>query len=132
MAVSLGYRLNILGFLSGKELQADGDANAGLLDQRAAIEWVQRHISRFGGDPDTITIDGESAGGASVVMQVVAYGGENPPWQRDCEISVCCAGSKPVPFQRAIAQSIGYGPTATAEEAEEMFRKMMFTPDIVQ
>lgn len=57
-------------------MQADGDANSGLLDQRAAIEWVQRHIARFGGDPDTITIDGESAGGASVVMQVVAYGGK--------------------------------------------------------
>ncbi|KIP02556.1 hypothetical protein PHLGIDRAFT_44347, partial [Phlebiopsis gigantea 11061_1 CR5-6] len=107
VAVSLGYRLNVFGFLSGKELQADGDANAGLLDQRAAIEWVQRHISRFGGDPETITIDGESAGGASVVMQVVAYG-----------------GAKPVPFQRAIAQSIGYGPTATAEEAEEMFQNV--------
>lgn len=77
VAVSLGYRLNVLGFLSGKEVQADGDANAGLLDQRAAIEWVQRNIARFGGDPETITIDGESAGGASVVMQVVAYGGES-------------------------------------------------------
>ena len=75
VAVSLGYRLNLLGFLSSKELQADGDANAGLLDQRAAIEWVQRNIAQFGGDPDTITIDGESAGGASVVMQVVAFGG---------------------------------------------------------
>ena len=76
VAVSVGYRLNVLGFLSSQELQANGDANAGLLDQRAGIEWVQRHIAQFGGDPDTITIDGESAGGASVVMQVVAYGGE--------------------------------------------------------
>lgn len=75
VAVSLGYRLGLLGFLSGNELQADGDANAGLLDQRAAIGWVQRNIARFGGDPDTITIDGESAGGASVIMQVVSYGG---------------------------------------------------------
>lgn len=78
ITVSMGYRLNVLGFLSGKEVQADGDANAGLLDQRAAIEWVQRHIASFGGDPNTITIDGESAGGASVVMQVVAYGGRFP------------------------------------------------------
>ena len=76
IAVSVGYRLNVLGFLSGKELQVDGDANAGVLDQRAAIEWVQRNVARFGGDPDTITIDGESAGGASIVMQVVAYGGK--------------------------------------------------------
>lgn len=75
VAVSMGYRLNVLGFLSGPEVQADGDANAGLLDQRAALEWIQRHISKFGGDPNQVTIDGESAGGASVVMQIVAFGG---------------------------------------------------------
>ena len=75
IGVNIAYRLNVLGFLSGSEIQADGNANAGLLDQRAALEWVQRHISKFGGDPDTVTIAGESAGGASVVMQIVAYGG---------------------------------------------------------
>ncbi len=76
IAVSMGYRLSIFGFLSSKEVAADGDFNAGLLDQRAALEWVQRHISQFGGDPEEVTIAGESAGGASVVMQIVAYGGE--------------------------------------------------------
>lgn len=75
VAVSMGYRLNVLGFLSGAEIYTDGDANAGLLDQRAALDWIQRHISKFGGDPGTVTIDGESAGGASVLMQIVAYGG---------------------------------------------------------
>lgn len=54
----------------------DGNLNAGLLDQRAGLEWVQRHISRFGGDPDNVSISGESAGGASMMMQTVAYGGQ--------------------------------------------------------
>lgn len=75
VAVNFGYRLNVMGFLSSTELLAEGSANGGILDQRAALDWVQRHISKFGGNPDEVTIDGESAGAASVVMQVVAFGG---------------------------------------------------------
>lgn len=75
VGVSIAYRLNLLGFLAGTSVRRDGDLNAGLLDQRAALEWIQRHIARFGGDPDQVTIDGESAGGASIVMQIVAFGG---------------------------------------------------------
>ncbi|THV06827.1 hypothetical protein K435DRAFT_644905 [Dendrothele bispora CBS 962.96] len=44
--------------------------NVGLHDQRAGLEWVQRHITKFGGDPDNVSIYRESAGGASMVMQV--------------------------------------------------------------
>jgi hypothetical protein len=76
VAVSIAYRLGPLGFLASSILKADGDLNAGLLDQRAGLEWVQRHISAFGGDPEKVTIYGESAGGASVVMQITAYGGK--------------------------------------------------------
>ncbi|KAL5498324.1 hypothetical protein ACEPAH_2466 [Sanghuangporus vaninii] len=107
VGVSIAYRLNLLGFLAGTSVRRDGDLNAGLLDQRAALEWIQRHIARFGGDPDQVTIDGESAGGASIVMQIVAFG-----------------GSKPVPFKRGIAQSIGYGPTPTADQAETVFQNV--------
>jgi carboxylesterase type B len=75
IGVSITYRLGIFGFLGGSQVSKDGDLNAGLLDQRAALEWIQRHISSFGGDPENVTISGESAGGASVIMQTVAYGG---------------------------------------------------------
>lgn len=67
--VSLNYRLGALGFLSGKSLKAAGGvANAGLYDQRLAIEWVAKYIHLFGGDPNQVTIIGESAGGESTDM----------------------------------------------------------------
>ena len=58
--VQAQYRLGMFGFLGGTELRKDGDLNAGLLDQRAALEWVQRHIDKFGGDPSKVTILGIS------------------------------------------------------------------------
>ncbi|MBW2413250.1 MAG: carboxylesterase/lipase family protein [Deltaproteobacteria bacterium] len=63
VVVTINYRLGALGFL---DLAEDGDANAGLLDQIAALEWVRDNIARFGGDPGNVTIFGESAGGMSV------------------------------------------------------------------
>ena len=77
VGVGISYRLNALGFLSGSAVAKNGDFNAGLLDQRVALEWVQRHIGKFGGDPERVMIMGESAGGASVVMQTVAYAGKS-------------------------------------------------------
>jgi hypothetical protein len=56
VAVNIQYRLGLLGFLASSTIMSDGVANAGLQDQRAAFEWVQRHISSFGGDPNHVTI----------------------------------------------------------------------------
>ncbi|QCQ90031.1 carboxylesterase/lipase family protein [Rhodococcus sp. SGAir0479] len=67
--VSVNYRLGALGFLDFREFStADRpfDANLGLRDQVAALEWVQRNIAAFGGDPGNVTVFGESAGGTSV------------------------------------------------------------------
>lgn len=63
--VSLQYRLGAFGFLSGSEVKENGQANVGLLDQRSALNWVQRNIRAFGGDPAKVTIIGGSAGGSS-------------------------------------------------------------------
>lgn len=63
--VSTQYRLGAYGFLSSAEVRENGQANAGLLDQRSALQWVQRNIRAFGGDPAQVTIIGGSAGGGS-------------------------------------------------------------------
>ena len=69
VVVTLNYRLGPFGFLHLADLfgpQFAGSGNAGILDQVAALEWVRESIAAFGGDPDHVTIFGESAGANSV------------------------------------------------------------------
>src|SRR5690606_34395309 len=71
VVVSINYRLGALGWLAHPELSAESpdnvSGNYGLLDQIEALRWVQRNIAAFGGDPDNVTIAGESAGALSVM-----------------------------------------------------------------
>jgi para-nitrobenzyl esterase len=91
IVVTFNYRLGILGFFAHPALDAEGhlNANYGLMDQQFVLQWVQRNIAAFGGDPDRVTIFGESSGGLSVYSQLA---------------SPTAAGL----FQRAIAQSGAY------------------------
>ncbi|XP_070763399.1 cocaine esterase-like [Enoplosus armatus] len=66
VVVPIQYRLGLLGFLSTGDEHMSG--NFGLLDQIQALRWIQQHIHNFGGDPDLVTIFGESAGGISVSL----------------------------------------------------------------
>ncbi len=70
VVVNLGYRLGVFGYLANEELMAESPngttGNYGLLDQIKALEWVQKNVAAFGGDPDNVTVAGESAGSASV------------------------------------------------------------------
>lgn len=75
IVVTVNYRLNLFGFLAHPELtreQPDAPANFGLLDQQAGIKWVIRNIKEFGGDPENITIAGQSAGGGSVMAHLTS------------------------------------------------------------
>lgn len=75
VVVSVNYRLNVFGFLAHPELtaqQPEAPSNFGHLDQQAGTRWVQRNIAAFGGDPNQITIGGQSAGGLSVSAQLTS------------------------------------------------------------
>lgn len=103
--VSLNYRLGAFGWLSGPTLQSDGTANAGLYDQRLALQWVQDNIHTFGGDPNRVTVIGESAGGGSIMHQITAFGGLKGP----------------APFQQAVLQSAAFQNIASNFEQETTF-----------
>ncbi|MFG3547566.1 carboxylesterase/lipase family protein [Streptomyces sp. NPDC047725] len=101
MVVTINYRLGAFGFLTVPGLRAP--ANLGLLDQQAALRWVERNAAAFGGDPDNVTLMGQSGGGYSVCAQMVSPGARGL-------------------FDKAIVQSAGcVGPDGsfTRERAEE-------------
>lgn len=103
------------GFLSGPTFNSEGGtSNLGLHDQRFALEWVQQYIHLFGGDPNHVTIIGESAGGGSVMHQITAYGGLKGP----------------VPFQQAISQSPGYQMTPSAYHQESIYQEFLSAADV--
>ncbi|KAF9262430.1 carboxylesterase [Marasmius fiardii PR-910] len=72
------YRTNAFGLLPGKEVAADpkSDLNPGLLDQEAVLKWTKKYVNQFGGNPDEVTIWGQSAGGGSVLAQALGRGGK--------------------------------------------------------
>ena len=117
VVVTINYRLGALGFLAHPALASrpGGPAgNYGLMDQQAALRWVQRNIARFGGDPHNVTIAGQSAGGLSVLAQMVSPGARGL-------------------FQKAIVQSgtfaLNQQPLAAAEASGEKFAQSVGCAD---
>lgn len=95
--------------MSGPEVRANGSANAGLLDQRAALLWVQKYIHLFGGDPERVTAFGQSAGAGSILHQLTAYGG--------------LKGA--APFNQAILQSPGFQPYPSNFQQDAVFKSFL-------
>jgi len=76
IAITLNYRVGFLGFLGGEAAAAAGITNLGLKDQRQALRWIRENIAAFGGDPNRVTLWGQSAGAQSIACQLIAYGGK--------------------------------------------------------
>lgn len=111
--VSINYRLNVFGFLCHPEItkeNPDAPANFGHLDQQAGTRWVKRNIAAFGGDPENITIGGQSAGGASVVVQLTSPQNEGL-FQR----SIIQSGLFAYPYP----SQMHFGNTPSLEEGEK-------------
>ena len=72
VVVTINYRISVFGFLSHPSLDQEGHpfSNYGILDQQAAMRWVKSNIARFGGDPNNVTLFGESAGGSSTLVNM--------------------------------------------------------------
>ncbi|KAL3462275.1 Alpha/Beta hydrolase protein [Aspergillus heterothallicus] len=103
--VNFNYRVGPLGFLTGDQVQRNGDLNVGLLDQRKLLRWVQQFIHLFGGDPSHVVIHGASAGAVSVTHHLTAYGGRNEGL-----------------FVGAVGESIAWTPSLTVAESNPNFQ----------
>lgn len=108
--VTIGYRTGIMGFVDFTDVPGsegyEDSCNLGILDQVAALKWIQKNISAFGGDPDNVTIFGESAGGGSVSILPVM------PMTKGL-------------FKRVIAESGSINLTYSREEAKYFTRLFM-------
>ncbi|XP_036374336.1 crystal protein-like [Megalops cyprinoides] len=105
VVVSVDYRLGAFGFLvTGKDPKTSAVGNYGILDQQAALLWVQQNIAVFGGDPNRVTIFGESAGAQSVSLHLMIQ------------------SSKPL-FKQAVFQSLPFSiPLKTRHDALKLGR----------
>lgn len=103
VVVTLNYRLGVFGFLAHPSLE--DAANLGLVDQQAALRWVRRNASAFGGDPRNVTIMGQSAGGHSVCAHLAAPSSAGL-FQRAIVQSAPCAGDNAHPLADAERQAL--------------------------
>ncbi len=115
VSLTVNYRLGVFGFMAHPELTKDSPHHASgdwaLLDQRAALEWVKRNIAAFGGDPNRITIAGESAGSIAVSAQMAS------PLSRNL-----IAGA--IGESGSILGALSAAPLAEAEEQGVKFQKL--------
>ncbi|KAG7143219.1 Para-nitrobenzyl esterase like protein [Verticillium longisporum] len=104
VVVQINYRVGMYGFLHSKEALAGGSLNAGIKDMLKALEWVQKNIHNFGGNPDQVVLDGISAGGSAVGLLIAAN-----------------TGSEKKPFVGGIVESGGWVTMRTMEQGQGQY-----------
>jgi para-nitrobenzyl esterase len=119
VAVSLNYRTNVFGFFAHPELTSESphhaSGNYGLLDQVAALRWVQANIAAFGGDPKRVTIAGESAGSISVSALMASPLSRNLMAGAICESGAAIASLPPRPLADVEQTGVKFAATAGAD-----------------
>jgi para-nitrobenzyl esterase len=119
VAVSLNYRTNIFGFFVHPELTRESphhaSGNYGLLDQVAALQWVQKNIAAFGGDPKRVTIAGESAGSISVSALMASPLSKGLMAGAICESGAAIASLPPRPLAEAEQNGVKFAAAAGAD-----------------
>jgi len=142
--VTINYRLGALGFLAHPQLSNESPNNSsgnyGILDQVAALEWIQQNIGAFGGDPSRVTIIGESAGASSIFVHLVSpqsYGlyqqaitESGPLWTNGTTISIFFPRTEAEQYGEEYTKSLGYSGPATIQQMRNVSARdlIMATP----
>lgn len=124
VALTVNYRLGVFGFFAHPELTKESphhsSSNYGLMDQAAAIQWVKKNIAAFGGDPDKITIAGESAGSISVSAQMISPLSKNLIAGAIGESGSLLGALPPVPLAQAEQNGVQFAKSIGANSLTEL------------
>jgi para-nitrobenzyl esterase len=115
VVVSINYRLGALGFMAHPGFPAAHNGSVGLEDQRMALRWVKANIAAFGGDPKNVTLAGESAGAASVCMQLMSTKESRGLFEKAIIQSIACP--------------VGLATVADASKTGELVAKLVHCDD---
>ncbi len=129
VVVSANYRLGAFGFMAHPAFDTATNGGYGLEDQRFAMAWVQRNIAAFGGDPDNVTIAGESSGGGAVCMHLLSPERVNGLFHKAIVQSAGCLQPMPTiqesltsssALWKQVAANVGCDTSATADSAASL------------
>ena len=124
VAVTVNYRLGVFGFLAHPELSQEsafhGSGNYGLMDQTEALRWLHKNVAAFGGNPDNITIAGESAGSSSVCAQIVSPLARNLFAGAIGESGSILKINEVVPLKEAEKIGLAFSKTVSANSLKEL------------